>query len=347
MFPLLFYSILSICTLGCIYIFTKKESSADRRKSDVQRFMRRMNYAFLICITTILWTYQVLLWIVPKGKALHETLRIPYHASHLSAADVSGMKEQTFPYGNHPRQYLMLFEPENGKVTQDRVVYFVHGGSWRYGSPELYRPVAKFFVERGYAVMITAYRLSPQHGYLEMREDLNLSMKKVLTILKSKRWQRKKILLGGDSAGANLAALLLYDRANLKKIGVKQSKFSDFIAFAGPLNLNELSDSKELFEYAGTRTDSTFQMANPINYIQKNEKTPVLCLHGTRDGYVTYASSKTFIQQLNKAQPKLGQMVTFDNYTHLDVIGEWICKKNDVRFFLEKWLEERETRVLN
>jgi acetyl esterase/lipase len=345
MFSILYYTILLVCTLGSIYIFSKNKPT--KARFGFQLLMRRVNYLILLLITLGLWSYQFSLWFVPKGTPLHETLRVPFHVSDMAAYDVSEIKETTFPYGKNARQYLIWFEPANKKITQDRVIYFIHGGSWRYGNPEMYRPFAQFFTKRGYAVAITGYRLAPQFGYMEMREDLNLSMKKILEILKNKDFQNKKLLLVGDSAGANLAALLLYDRKNLNKIGVDQSIFDGLIAFAGPMNLDELDESIALKDYAGARTDSTFQLANPINYLQSDETTPILCLHGTKDGYVNYASSKTFIQRLNQINPKLGQLATFENKTHLDIIGKWLCNKNEVRIFFEKWLDEKEQVVRN
>ena len=345
MFSLLFYGILFICSLGSIYIFSKNKPT--KQRIGFQLLMRRVNYLILLLITLGLWSYQFSLWIIPKGQAFHETLRVPFHVSDMAAYDISGMKETVFPYGKNARQHLIWFEPANEKITQERIIYFVHGGSWRYGSPEMYRPFAKFFTERGYAIMITGYRLAPQFGYLEMREDLNLSIKKALKVLKSKHFQDKKLLLIGDSAGANLAALLLYDRKNLEKLGLDQSIFDGLIAFAGPMNLNELDESVALKDYAGARTDSIFQLANPINYLQPDEKTPVLCLHGTKDGYVNYASSETFIKKINQITPKLGQLATFENQTHLDIIGKWLCHESEVRVFFEKWLDEKEKMIRN
>ncbi len=346
MFNILYYTILIACSLASAYIFSKKQPKVKR--SALQLFFRRMNYAVLLLITLLLWSYQIALWTIPKGASLHETLRIPHYGSKLSSVDLSEMIEETYPFGKDRRQYLMYFEPENGQITQDRVVYFIHGGSWKMGSPELYRPAAKFFVQRGYAVIITAYRLAPQYNYLDMREDLNQSMKKVLTILKSKQLDRKKILLAGDSAGANLAALLLYDRKNLAKIGLEQSKFDCFISFAGPLNLNVLTTSQELTDFAGTPQDSTFQQANPYQYIQQNEKIPVLCFHGTKDGYVNYDCSKTFVQKLNMVQSNLAQLVTLDNETHINIIGDWIYDTDsEIHLFLNNWLDDIEKKIKN
>ena len=346
MFNILYYTILIACSLASCYIFSKQQPKV--RRTAMQLFFRRLNYGVLLAITLSLWAYQIALWVVPKGTTQYETLRIPQYGSKLSSVNLSGMIEETYPFGKDRRQYLMYFEPENGAITQDRVVYFVHGGSWRMGSPELYRPAAQFFVKRGYAVIITAYRLAPQYNYLDMREDLNQSMKKVLTILKSKQLHRKKILLAGDSAGANLAALLLYDRKNLAKIGMKQSKFDCFISFAGPLNLNVLSPSQELTDFAGTPQDSTFQQANPYQYIQKNEKTPVLCFHGTKDGYVNYNCSKTFVQKLNKVRSNLAQLVTLDNESHINIIGDWIYDTDsEIHIFLNNWLDDMEKKLKN
>ncbi len=343
MFSTILYLLLAIFTIVSAFVIYKKRRAASKKQSRWKRILHLLLFSFSVG----LWLYQLCLWLIPNGNFVHETLRLPHHYVALQRVNVSQMTEERYPFGRDARQYLLYFEPKDGKVKQEGIVYFLHGGGWHTGSPELYRPVAQFFVNRGYAVVMPAYRLAPTHGYFEMREDLNLGMQKALAVLKSKNLQRRKFLLIGDSAGGNLAALLLYDRKNLSQIGISPSKFDCFIALAGALNLDEMANSIAVKDFAGSPMDSVFHLANPINYIQKNENTPVLSIHGTCDGYVNYSASETFVKKLNQIKPNLAQLVTIDDDTHLDVVGKWIYQKNATRMFLEKWLDKRELQVKN
>lgn len=346
MFFKLYYVLLTVFLIASIWVLMRSEEAFQSAPSRKQSF-QKVNNLVLFLVTLLLLSYQVMLWTVPKEKELHETLRLLPHNSKLIALDVDGMEETRYPFGGHPRQYLMFFQPADGKVTQDKIVYFVHGGAWRYGSPEMYRPVAKYFTDRGYAVFITAYRLAPQFHYEHMREDLNLSFKKVMEVLKSKNWSNRKIMLMGDSAGSNLAALLLYDRENLRKIGVKQSQFDCFVSFVGALDIDKMHQTDAFKEFTNGYDPEILKKANPINYIQNNEQVPVLAFHGTADGFVDYKCTKSFIKKLNSVQPNLAQLLTIEDGTHISVGGEWLYKDNEVKQFFENWLNKKELQLEN
>ena len=346
MFFKLYYVLLIVFTIASIWVLTRSKEafqSAPSRKKSLQK----VNNIVLFLVTILLLSYQVMLWTVPKEKELHETLRLLPHSSKLIALDVEGMEETRYPFGADSRQYLMFFQPKDGKVSQDKIVYFIHGGAWRYGSPEMYRPVAKYFTDRGYAVFITAYRLAPQFHYEHMREDLNLSFKKVMEILKSKNWSNRKIMLMGDSAGSNLAALLLYDRENLRKIGATQSQFDCFVSFVGALDIDKMHKTKAFEEFTNGYDIEIFKKANPANYIQNDEQVPVLAFHGTADGFVDYECTESFVKKLNTVQPNLAQLLTIENGTHISVGGEWLYKENEVKQFFENWLDKKELQLEN
>lgn len=342
MFSIFVYSLLFILTIVSAWRIYKQKKN-NKQLTRWGQFIHIILYTFTIGT----WLYQLAIWLIPNGNFIHETLRLPHHYVEIKKANIGKMEEERYPYGKHSNQYLLYFEPADKKITQERIVYFIHGGGWRMGSPELYRPAAKFFTERGYVVLMPAYRLAPKHNFADMREDLNLGMRKALNVLEWKKLNHQKIILIGDSAGGHLAALLLYDRKNLKNIGIDQSKFDCFISLAGALNLDNMPNSVAVRQFAGSPMDSIFHAANPYNYIQNNEETPVLCIHGTCDGYVNYNASKSFIKKLNQVRPNLAQMATLDDATHLEVVGEWIYEENDTRLFLERWLNKMENQITN
>jgi alpha-beta hydrolase superfamily lysophospholipase len=342
MFSTFLYVLLLVLTLVSVWSIYKKRK--DKNKLSIRA---RIIKIILFTITIGIWLYQIAIWLLPNGNFLHETLRLPHHYIEIKRASIGNMEEERYPYGKQSNQYLLYFEPKNKEITQERIVYFIHGGGWHIGSPELYRPAAQFFTERGYAVIMPAYRLAPKYGYQAIRKDLNLAMRKALNVLEWKKLHHRNIILIGDSAGGHLAALLLYDRKNLKNIGIDQSKFDCFISLAGALNLDKMSHSVAVRRFVGSPMDSTFHVANPFNYIQENEETPVLCIHGTCDGYVNYNASKSFVKKLNQIRPNLAQMATLDDATHLEVVGKWIYEENDTRLFLERWLSKFEKVIQN
>ena len=306
--------------------------------------MRQVNHFILYSITFLLLIFQILIWIVPKGTVLHENLRLIPHHSKLANINISGMEETRYPYGTHQRQYMLFFESKEKLVEQESIVYYIPGGNWQHGNPENARPIAKYFTDRGYNIFITSYRLTPQFHCDDMQVDIQLSFKKLMEILKEKNWSNRKILLVGDSAGSNLAALLLYNEENLKKSNVDQSKFDAFVSIAGALDISRMTKTPTLLDYINHDT-TKLDAVNPINYLKTSERTPVLAIHGTADGCINYQSSKKFVQQLNTIQPNLAQMLTIHEGTHLSVTGEWLYKNNEVRHFLDHWLTKKEQQV--
>lgn len=347
MFYTVYYTLLAFFLLASFFVFSKTKTATPPPISATKRLFNQLNRTLLAIFTLFFVTYQVLLWAVPKGKELHESLRLLPHSTKLGAISTKGIEEVRYPFGNHPQQYLILYTPQKEKITQDRIIYFVHGGAWRYGSPELYKPVAKYFTDRGYAVFMTAYRLAPAFHYAHMREDLNFSFKKCLEVLKKKGWQNKKIILMGDSAGANLAGLLLYDRENLRKIGAKQSQFDSFVSFVGALDTDKMHRTGAFEEFTKGYDADILKKANPVTYLQADEDVPVLAFHGTSDGFVDYECSESFVKNLNKIHPNLAKLVTIEDGTHISVGGEWLYEDNEVKHFFEKWLKMKEQQLEN
>jgi acetyl esterase/lipase len=85
------------------------------------------------------------------------------------------------------------------------VVIYLHGGGWAFGSPASFRKLGMQFAEAGYLTMILDYRLAPEHPFPAALEDTTFAMGWAAD--HARRWNGdgRRIAIGGDSAGANLA----------------------------------------------------------------------------------------------------------------------------------------------
>lgn len=105
-----------------------------------------------------------------------------------------------------PRQTLNEYVPKD--IKSNRVIIFLHGGTWHSGSADLYHNFCKYAAEKnGYLCYCLNYTLFPK-GYLEeMIEDVDrgvdFSMK-----LAEKRVSNAEFILVGHSAGAHLFSLV-------------------------------------------------------------------------------------------------------------------------------------------
>jgi acetyl esterase len=85
------------------------------------------------------------------------------------------------------------------------VVIYLHGGGWAFGSPASFRKLGMQFAEAGYLTIILDYRLAPEHPFPAALEDTIFAIE--WASANASRWNGdgRRIAVGGDSAGANLA----------------------------------------------------------------------------------------------------------------------------------------------
>jgi acetyl esterase len=86
------------------------------------------------------------------------------------------------------------------------IMLYLHGGGWVAGSPKSHRRLAQRFGEAGYLTVNLDYRLAPEHPFPVPYDDCAFAARWVHE--NAARWNghADRIAIGGDSAGANLAA---------------------------------------------------------------------------------------------------------------------------------------------
>ncbi len=278
-------------------------------------------------------------WLTPKGTTMYEALGLVPFWSKLFIQPVAPMIEQKYQYGKHWRQYLLLLKPNKEIDCKRHIIIYFHGGAWRVGRPEQFRANAQLFVHKGYNVLLPSYRRVPIYNYYHLREDLNCILKVVQEIYQEHKLADKKIILGGISAGANLAALMLYNRAALDAINFDRSLFAAIFLLAAPLDLKQMKDTRFLRFYCGDPQSEAAQVASPITYLEEKEEQEVLCIHGTLDGIVPFGNSVSFVQRFRDISSKKIDFVILKNATHLD-LARWAYQADEVRTKLLAWVDK-------
>jgi len=300
---------------------------------------------WLLLFFGIALIYLVLLRIVPKGNALHEILHLLPWWYRILKIPVDNQLETKHLFGRHWRQYFLFFQPKNKKSTKGNVIVYFHGGGWQFGSPERLRANAQVLVNEGYCVFMPSYRRLPFYDYFDIREDISTALSKILEVMKKNGLAEKKIILGGMSAGGNLAALLFYDHQNLEAAGFSPNLFSGIFLLGAPLDLERMRPSPSLYFYAGNRKRKQFQLANPISYLRQADYPPALIIQGTTDGFVEYEVAVSFFEKLEKINPGNSSFFELEKRSHLEVAA-WVFENNETRKTLFNWLEavEKKTR---
>lgn len=99
-----------------------------------------------------------------------------------------------------------LYEPVNLAPGSPLLVY-LHGGGWVIGSLETHDPTCRYLARNAQVrVLSVDYRLAPEHDFPAAAEDAVTAFRFAARNAESLGVDPSAIAIGGDSAGANLAA---------------------------------------------------------------------------------------------------------------------------------------------
>lgn len=108
------------------------------------------------------------------------------------------------PAGSLP---IRLYRPPDVEGLLPVVVWF-HGGGWVLGSIETHDNVCRFLAQEGPLLVVNvAYRLAPEHKSPAQQTDTMAALRWVAADIVAHGGDPARIIVGGDSAGGNLAAL--------------------------------------------------------------------------------------------------------------------------------------------
>jgi len=115
------------------------------------------------------------------------------------------------------------------------VIFSIHGGGYFYGDKELYRFLCMSLAERGTCVVNIDYRLSPEYRFPDALNDINDALAWVGENIDKYYGDASKVMLIGDSAGAQLASHFgaIYSNSNFAALyGISVSKKIKIVALS-------------------------------------------------------------------------------------------------------------------
>ena len=313
-YDFVFYCISAVCLVSLVYFFRYK-----RRIYNSKILTKISAYLIILCCSAMLG-WNALLVIVPKGTQLYESIRLPRHFWMLNNK-IAQYDHDEIQYGKHPKQYCQFFFPGDSIKNKETIVYFIHGGGWCLGSPKQHHYLANLLTKQGYTVVLTAYRLTPDFSFNDLNQDINLSFKHSLKYLNNLGLDSFNVVIGGVSAGANLAALFAFDENRWANLNRKRLK--GVFCLAGVLDLDLMPHTSTLNDYTGPRNAASFQKANPVNYINEADSFPFLCIHGNKDGLAKLDNALSFFNKKKKIDTNNAFLFVIDEGTHLDLGAGW------------------------
>lgn len=109
-------------------------------------------------------------------------------------------------YGAHGKWNLLDVYYPDGTAGPLPTIVSIHGSGYVYGTKEIYRRYGMDMARRGFAFVNFNYRLAPRHKFPTPLWDTNAVMEWICTNAQRYHLDPGRIILVGDSAGAQLAS---------------------------------------------------------------------------------------------------------------------------------------------
>lgn len=275
---------------------------------------------------------------------MQEILEYPALAAAVAQASLrrSRTVEHRILFGPHPQQQVLLFLPGPTSTRRNTFIYFVHGGGWRTYGPRYFRFVGRFFARRGFPTLLGGYRLAPEHQYPAQMDDIYHGFTAGIGIARQMGLQTEKIVLGGQSAGAQLQAMALLDREEAARQGLPLEHVSGYFSVSGPLDFSACPNpslQQMIDDFTGSQENRL--RTDPILHIRGDETTPVLLIHGGRDHLVAIESAFNFAQRYNQSGRPLAHVHVIPHAHHADLAELFTGHTLDTQV-LVNWVEARD-----
>jgi acetyl esterase/lipase len=242
--------------------------------------------------------------------------RVGNPAERRSAIDrvgFSGIVETNlnYPTPAGPAEQLNVYLPDSPAPSGGwPVLIAIHGGGWRKLNKDGYgQRIASAFVRLGYVVVAPNYELSApgRPSWPVNLEDVQAVVVWVRTHASELRIDPNRVAAIGESAGANLAALLGTDPEQIGPAGVS-TQVNAVIAFSTPTNLPALFVESHwaalaAYQFLGgspQQIPASYAAASPIDHVSPSD-SPMLLVHGTRDPLIPVSQSTTMAAALSAA----------------------------------------------
>ena len=192
------------------------------------------------------------------------------------------------------------------------MVVFFYGGAWDSGDKSNYLFAAEALTSRGYVVVIPNYRIYPEVIFPTYMEDAALAVKWTFDNAARFGGDPGKVFVMGHSAGAQLAALIAYDRTYLARVGLDKSQIRGVVSLAGPMDFLPLTEPTLFLIFP----EAVRAASQPINFITGKE-APTLVLHGEEDTRVGIHNARNLAARIRER----GGMVEENYYPGMGHLG--------------------------
>ena len=217
---------------------------------------------------------------------------------------------------------IRIYSPEAGGKDLP-IFYYIHGGGWAAGSPDVVEEMCKLVVARAQCVSVNIdYRLMPENPYPAGLNDCWAVLNWIYDNAASFGGDNEKICISGDSAGGNLsAACALKDRdAGTNKIKL-QALIYPSVNMAGKQDELYHFDKEKEFTYGKKHAAAIDMMIDMMGSAMSDKDKPNPLL-GDVDMMDPYLSP--YVADLTGVAPAI---ILYGEYDFLKVECESYARK--------------------
>jgi acetyl esterase/lipase len=213
------------------------------------------------------------------------------------------------------RHKLDIYRPKGQKDFP--VVLFVHGGTWKSGSKNLYAGLGESFAKAGIGMVITNYRLSPAVQHPAHVEDVAKAFAWVYDNIAKYDGSAEKLFVCGHSAGGHLVALLATDPIYLKAEKRSPSDIKGVIPISGVYRIAPVGALKQAFG----EDAEVCKNASPLNHVT-GKLPPFFIAYADGDLATLGPTAEEMHKALKKAESP-SEILEIKGRTHITIITKF------------------------
>ncbi|WP_028205520.1 alpha/beta hydrolase [Paraburkholderia nodosa] len=241
--------------------------------------------------------------------------------------------ERDVRYGEHSRHTLDIFQPlglPHGDTLRDAVV-FIHGGAFVRGNKsvngEIYDNVCHWFANQGLVAFNVEYRLADAAPYPGGAEDVADALAFIRGLAVRLRFDARRIVVIGHSAGGAHAAACLFDpalagRVNTESVAGLVLISARIVADVRPGNPNALP----VRAYFG-EDETLYAQRSPLTHVARSAVPLMIAIAEYENPYLDEYGAQLFIDALRHrgVPPRFVQM---RGHNHTSIVAHFNSGEN-------------------
>ncbi len=221
----------------------------------------------------------------PPNLSLPEAADYAASASELTRAARAHTRHRLdIPYGDHERQKVDIYLPDDEALAGLPVLLFMHGGAWRNGERNWVGFMAPPVVAWPAILVSVGYRLAPAAKFPAPLEDCLDALAWVYRNIEEQGGDSDRLFVGGHSSGGHLASLVALRPDLVERRGLPADAVKACFPLSAPLECRlDRSDGRRkavILNLLARPEDD--RDATPLTHTAGN-RVPFYLSHGSQD----------------------------------------------------------------